>query len=72
MPFISFSDDYETLTQDGLQKMCVSVCDPVHLIFCRFLLFVCEACKARCAHPAWVRYRAIKIHLLLLKAKIRH
>ena len=45
-------------------SVCVCVCDPVHL--CNFSQFFCEACKARCAHPAWVRYRAIKIHLLLL------
>ena len=42
------------------------VCDPVHL--CHFLLFVCEACEARCTHPTWVRYSAIKIQLLLLLA----
>ena len=46
------------------ERVCVCVRDPVH--FCNFLLFVWEACKARCAHPAWVRYCAIKIHLLLL------
>ena len=44
--------------------VCVCVCDPVHL--CHVLLFACKACKAWCAHPAWVRYHAIKIHLLLL------
>ena len=44
--------------------VCVCVCDPVHL--CHFLLFVCETCTAWCAHPACARYRAIKMHLLLL------
>ena len=52
------------LTPTGLNYLfssacvCVCVCDRVHL--CHVLLFVCEACKARCAHPAWVRCRAIK------------
>ena len=29
-----------------------------------YKLFVCEACKARCAHPTWLRYCAIKIRWL--------
>ena len=59
---------FKSVLKTCLFKSCVCLCvhayDPVHL--CHFWLFVCEACKAQCAHPAWVRYHAIKIHLLLL------
>ena len=51
---------------DTTRVYCTCVCVCMIQYICHFLLFVSEACKARCAHPAWERYHAIKIYLLLL------
>ena len=55
---------YLSTTSPAGQNMCMCAIKYIYVFF--VLLFVCEACKVRCAHLAWVRYHAIKTHLLLI------